>query len=122
MEIAGTRAMAHQDVAKIVDRFDDDVNHGSFALDMAPDHPSGTAAADFIVSFPSVGVYDQVGLSGFVFKGDEGDAGSGAGPLATGDQAGYLYGDAGTGGFELVGGEAMAQVALFAEQGKGMPL
>ena len=74
MEIAGTRAMAHQDVAKIVDRFDDDVNHGSFALDMAPDHPSGTAAADFIVSFPSVGVYDQVGLSGFVFKGDKGDS------------------------------------------------
>ena len=64
----------------------------------------------------------HVDVAGFVFKGDEGDAGGGAGALAAGDQAGYLYGDAGAGGFELVGGEAMAQVALFAEQGKGMSL
>ena len=42
---------------------------------------------------------DDVDVAGFVFEGDEGYAGGGAGALAAGDQTGDLDGDSGAGGF-----------------------
>jgi hypothetical protein len=120
VEVAGVEVVAGQEVAEVEHAPGHDVDDVALTLDIPFGVQQGGVPGGGAVFVIDVGADDQVDDAGLVFEGYEDDSAGGAGALTDEDEAGDADPFALIGGAELVRGEDVEFVELFADEGDGV--